>query len=85
MPKIRGRDVFNKSTNPQFVHCPSYLFTKLVYIVCTNAFSNTVSSQLSRLFSTINFGYLTSKNNGFYTLSTIPTIKTIKFNTLLLI
>ena len=85
MPNNRGRGVFNKRLNTRFIHCPNYLFTKLVYIMCRNIFSNTANSLFNRLFSTINFNHLTSKKSGFYTLSTRPTIRTIKLNTLLLI
>jgi hypothetical protein len=85
MPKFSGRGVLSRCLKSRFIHCPNYLFTKLVYSMCKNNFSNTAKSLFSRLFSTSNFSYLTSSNNGFYTLSTVLTIKTIKLNTLLLI
>ncbi len=80
MPKNSAQPVGLKRTKSQFMHCSDFLNMKLVQRLFKSSYLSTVSTQLSPLFSTSKFTYLTGLNSGLYTLSTVLTIRTIKFN-----
>jgi hypothetical protein len=68
-----------------FFHCLNFYHSVSVYFVRINSVLDTFQTQLRRLFSTINFSVLTSIKSCLCTLSTIPTIRTIKINILLIL
>jgi hypothetical protein len=68
-----------------FFHCLNFNYLMSVYLMRTSPVLITSLAQVRRLFSTANLVLFTSKYSRLYTLSTIPTIRTIKLNILLII
>jgi len=68
-----------------FFHYLNFRCLVNVYFMRTSSALSTYQSQVRRLFSTTIFGIITSIKDNLYTLSTIPTIRTIKLNILLIL